>query len=198
MEEGLNMREVMIYSAPERIPEELYLKGALVTLRPITYSDTDDIIRWRNDPAVRNHFVFRKPFTKEIHEMWLTEQVETGRVVQWMICENGTDAKAHAVGSVYLRDIDLEKRTAEYGIFIGEADARGRGYSIEAGRLAVRYAFDVLALKTVGMRVYTDNIASKKSCLEAGFRAVRTLPAVESTDGSRADMLWMEVDRGIC
>ena len=39
------------------------ITGDKVTLRPITDADTDLIVRWRNDPAVQQFFIFREPFS---------------------------------------------------------------------------------------------------------------------------------------
>ena len=75
-----------------------------VTIRPITYDDTDNIIKWRNSDYVRSHFIDQRLFTKESHEYWLRNMVETGKVAQFIILLDGTP-----VGSVYLRDIDYEK-----------------------------------------------------------------------------------------
>ena len=190
------MSEATVYQTPDDIPENALIRGTLVTLRPVTYADTEDILRWRNAKSVRDHFVFRNPLTKQMHETWLKEQVAAGRVVQWVICVPD-DGALCPVGSVYLRDIDPEEQTAEYGIFIGVENARGKGFATEAARLVLRYAFDERKLAGVGLRVYSDNEQAKKGYLAAGFREVRTMPAVESSDGTRADMIWMEARPGI-
>lgn len=39
------------------------LTGEKVVLRPITDADTDNIVRWRNTPSVRDNFIFRQTFT---------------------------------------------------------------------------------------------------------------------------------------
>jgi RimJ/RimL family protein N-acetyltransferase len=36
------------------------------------------------------------------------------------------------IGSVYLQKIDMENKTAEFGIFIGEDDENGKGFGSEA------------------------------------------------------------------
>ena len=56
-----------------------------VKIRPITYDDTEDIIRWRNSDYVRSRFIDQRLFTKESHEYWLKNFVETGKVAQFMI-----------------------------------------------------------------------------------------------------------------
>lgn len=170
--------------------EETRIACGPVFLRPIAEIDTDRIVSWRNDPFVRDRFVFREPFTRGMHEAWLRDRVATGQVVQFMICENGTE---RPVGSVYLRDIDHETKRAEYGIFIGEASARGKGHASAVIGPVVRYAFDTLGLTCVGLRVYTDNAPAIASYRQAGFRVAECLRGVTASDGTKADMYWMEV-----
>mgnify|MGYP002228263736 CR=1 FL=1 len=60
-------------------------------------------------------------------------------MVQMIICDLANDKP---LGSVYIRDIDRHHNKAEYGIFIGEADARGRGVGTAAAKLMLRYCFE--------------------------------------------------------
>ena len=89
------------------------IEGKQIYLRPITMEDTDRIVSWRNQDRVRHNFIYQKLFTKESHENWMHTQVETGHVVQFIICEKNND---RPVGSVYFRDIDHDNKKAEYGI----------------------------------------------------------------------------------
>ena len=121
------------------------LTGTAVTLRPITDADTDLIVKWRNTPSVVQNFIFRQTFTPEMHRSWLATKVATGRVVQYIILDN---ADGKPVGSVYYRDIDNHNRSAEYGIFIGEESARGKGLGTETARL-FDWGFDNFSTRTV-------------------------------------------------
>lgn len=165
------------------------IEGEKLILRPVTGADTPDIVRWRNNPRVRRGFVYRETFTPEIHENWLREKVATGRVHQFIILEK---ENRRPIGSVYLRDIDTVGGTAEYGIFIGEDDATGRGYAIEAAELMVGYARTIQGLRKLGLRVFADNEAAVRSYLSAGYEKIRTLSGVECSDGECKDMIWME------
>ena len=49
--------------------------GERVLLRPITAEDTPLIVKWRNTESVRRNFIFREPFTAEMHENWLRTRV---------------------------------------------------------------------------------------------------------------------------
>lgn len=141
--------------------------GEKITLRMMTYEDTDLIVTWRNQDSVRKNFIYQADFTRESHERWIKTQIETGKVVQMMILEKESGSP---VGSVYLRDIDYENQKAEYGIFIGEENARGKGYGTEAAELMVRYGFEQLKLHKVFLRVLKENLRAQKSYEKAGFQ----------------------------
>ncbi|MCR5404745.1 MAG: GNAT family N-acetyltransferase [Butyrivibrio sp.] len=170
--------------------DKIVVRGNKISLRFITHEDTKDIVRWRNNKRVRDNFVFREHFTEEIHEKWLRDKVEAGDVVQFIICENERDCRP--VGSVYFRDIDREKRCAEYGVFIGEDDAIGRGYGNEVVVLALKYADEELGLEKVILRAFTRNAPAVRSYSNAGFVKASDLPGVLCSDGEREDMILME------
>ena len=120
-----------------------------IYLRLMTEADTDLIVAWRNKDAVRKNFIYQELFTREGHESWVRNKVQTGQVVQMIICDAATD---RPLGSVYIRDIDREHNKAEYGIFIGEDDARGRGVGTAAAKLMLKYCFEEEGLH----RIYLD------------------------------------------
>lgn len=164
--------------------------GQRVWLRPMTVEDTEKIVAWRNKDFVRKNFIYQEFFTKEGHLSWIRDQVETGHVVQFIICLSD----GRQIGSVYLRDIDREKGTAEYGIFIGEEDALGCGYGTETAREALAYAFTELKLQKVFLRFLEDNIGAMKSYEHAGFRLMDRRETVMMEQGERV-IRFMEIDR---
>ena len=170
--------------------EEKRPEGRSVYLRPITSEDTERIVNWRNQDRVRRNFIDQALFTKESHERWLRTKVASGQAVQFIICEKETD---RPVGSVYFRDVDPSGRSAEYGIFIGEADAAGRGIGSETAALAVAYARDVLKLHKLKLRVFADNVSAVKSYQNAGFVREAYLKDEIRQDGRYRDLLLMAV-----
>ena len=161
-----------------------------VHLRQMTAEDTDRIVAWRNKEFVRKNFIYQEFFTSEGHLAWIKNQVEPGHVVQFIICLQDN----REIGSVYLRDIDRESGTAEYGIFIGEEDALGCGDGTEAARQILSYAFHTLALKRVFLRFLSDNIGARRSYMHAGFRMTDKRETVETLQGAR-EVCFMEIDR---
>ena len=170
-----------------------------VYLRPITAADTAQIVAWRNRDFVRKNFIYQKPFTKKGHTSWLREQVEPGHVAQFIICvADGIDCPENPcagwdIGSVYLRDIDREAGTAEYGVFIGEKDALGQGYGTAAAKLAVAYGFETLHLKKMFLRFLEDNAGAEKSYEKAGFRMVEGRRETVMLEQGPREVLFMEL-----
>lgn len=159
-----------------------------IYLRLMSHEDTDLIVAWRNSDAVRRNFIYQELFTREGHENWIRTQVETGRVVQTIICDIATDKP---LGSVYIRDIDRHHYKAEYGIFIGEADARGRGVGTAAAKLMLRYCFEEAGLHRVYLRAFAENLQAIGSYEKAGFVREGLLKDDVCIDGEYRDIVWM-------
>lgn len=135
-----------------------------VDIRPITLEDTDNIVRWRNTSFVLNNFIDQSLITKESHIKYFKSRIEPGMVKQFIIICDGTD-----IGTVFLRDIDLDKKTAEGGTFIGEKDYLGKGISAISMKKLIEYAFNELKLEKIIVRILERNIPSIKMCKRAGY-----------------------------
>lgn len=159
-----------------------------IYLRPITREDTDLIVAWRNNEEVRKYFIYQAPFTREGHLNWITNMVETGKVIQMIICDLDGDTP---LGSVYIRDIDRQHSKAEYGMFVGEKTARGRGVGTAAARLMLDYSFREEKLHRIYMRVFASNEQSIRSCEKAGFIKEGLLREDVCIDGQYRDIVWM-------
>lgn len=163
-------------------------REAGIYLRLLRHEDTDRIVAWRNSDAVRKKFIYQELFTRESHESWIRNMIDTGRVVQMVICDLATD---RPFGSVYIRDIDRRHNKAEYGIFIGEPEARGRGVGTAAARLMLRYCFEEEGLHRVYLRVLADNNQAIRSYEKAGFVKEACLKDDVRLDGKYCDIIWM-------
>lgn len=164
------------------------INGEKLSLRPVKDADTGDIVRWRNDPEVWKYFLFREPFTPEMHRAWLRDKVETGKVIQYIIVEHET---GKSVGSVYYRDIDEKNEAAEYGIFIGEAFARRRGLGTETARLFTAFGLDVLRLHRISLKVLGGNDIARRSYEKAGFVTEGVFRHYVKLDGVFTDVVFM-------
>ncbi len=168
------------------------LIGNKIILRDITLEDTNNIIKWRNNPNVKKNFCIQSAFTVEGHTKWFNSTILTGKTKQFIIVDK---LKNKDVGSVYLRDIDYNNNKAEYGIFIGENDCRGKGLGSEAASLVIKYAFDELKLHKIFLRVFKENVIAINSYKKAGFEieGVFKDDVFISEKSSYQDMIFMAI-----
>ena len=164
--------------------------GARVYLRPIRdcKEDTDLIIRWRKSDTVRPYFIYQKPFTEEGHKQWLERQIFTGKGFQFIVCKN-EDHKP--IGCTYLRDYDSDARKAEYGVFLGEVEERGKGLGKEVLELTLQFAFEHLKLHKVSARAFANNMPSIQSFLKCGFEKEAYFKDEEYIHGEYRDIVFL-------
>lgn len=158
-----------------------------VVLRPISDNDTELIVKWRNNDAVKSKFIHRE-CTADMHRAWLKTMVQAGNVSQFIVELDGKP-----VGSVFLRDIDRKNMSAEFGIFIGEDNARGVGCGTEAAKQIIEYGFGKLRLHRIFLRVLSSNSAAIRSYEKAGFLYEGCAKDMVYLDGKYIDVVFMSI-----
>lgn len=169
---------------------DVRITGENVYLRSITDSkeDTENIIRWRNSETVRPYFIYQKPFTEEGHKHWLEKEIFSGKGFQFIVCRKADDKP---IGCTYLRDYDKHSRKAEYGVFIGEPEEKGKGIGKEILNLTLQFAFGELHLHKVFARAFADNMPSVMSFLKCGFDKEAHLRDEEFVNGEYRDIVLL-------
>ncbi len=123
-----------------------------------------------------------------MHREWLQNKVGAGKVIQYIITERES---GRSIGSVYFRDVDPVCESAEYGIFIGEPWARGRGLGTETARLFTRFGLEVLRLHRISLKVLGGNSIAQHSYEKAGFRTEGIFRDFAKLDGKFTDVVFM-------
>ena len=139
-----------------------------VRIRPLKEQDAYTSVKWRNEPEV-----FK--FTGNIynHEITIDNELEWIRKVT----ANPTDYRCAIlvdevyVGNIYLTDI--KEGTAHFHIFIGDKSYWGKGVAKRASLLILEYAFKVLNIKEVLLRVRNVNTSAYNLYLRLGFKDVK-------------------------
>lgn len=93
--------------------------NGVISLRPISESDTENIVRWRNSDTVKKNLYTQTDLTQGQHRVWLRNKVATGLCYQYIIVET-LDGDSKDIGTVFIKNIDSHSRKGEFGIFIGE------------------------------------------------------------------------------
>jgi RimJ/RimL family protein N-acetyltransferase len=154
------------------------IEGEKVALGPLHRALLPSLERWTNDFYLARTTSGMPPLSPEQVSALYERAVADENMVSFVIYDRAT---GRPVGTTYLSNIDLRNRTAEFGIAIGEAEYRGRGYGTETTRLMLDYAFTVRALHSVMLTVYEFNRAGQRAYEKAGFR----------TFGRRRECHWM-------
>ncbi len=172
------------------MPHYRKIAGSLCYLSPPDASDAELWTRWLNDLDVA------LPLGDEAYSTITLDAArdDIGRIGAhdhvFTIVEQTTD---RPVGRCLLFAVNQVDRTAMAGIFIGEADARGRGIGTEAMRLLLDYAFNLLNLNSVMLGVYDFNERAMASYRKVGFREIGRRRQARIVGGEPHDVVLMDL-----
>lgn len=144
------------------------LEGEKVVLRAVEAADAERVQRWVNQALVAP-WVAAVPgaVSRRAVETWLT-LAGTGRDGGGRTFAVETRDGRH-IGLVELHDIDWPHRRCRIRLLIGEPDFQGRGYEEDVLRAALRFAFAVLNLNRVEVRLPATAERLLQAYRAAGF-----------------------------
>ncbi|MCL2637415.1 MAG: GNAT family N-acetyltransferase [Oscillospiraceae bacterium] len=170
------------------------IPGERVYLSPYNGSDeeVESFTKWLNDSAVTDglgdtHMQYNLPNER----LWLEDIMKKGEPAFAIVLAE-TD---EIIGSMALMEIKQVHGSATVGIFIGEAEHRGKGYGTEAMKLLVGYGFDVLNLCNIMLNVYEFNENAQKSYLKVGFKEIGRRRKAHYLNNARHDIIFMDITR---
>ena len=145
---------------------------------------------WGNDfLTTRTQGGAPTPWTAERVASWFERASANERAIWFTIYERTT---WRPIGTTHLQDLDPRNRSAEFGIAIGETDARGRGHGTAAARLMLDYAFTALGLHSVMLTVYPFNRAGPRAYEKAGFKESGRRRQCDLMGGTLWDVVYMD------
>ena len=168
---------------PFLVSERLYL-------RPLDESDLDRCLGWINDSEILSFLGRRTPMSRTMEREWLVGQYKSNTDIPLAIVLKDDDRH---IGNTGLHGIDHVNRSAEFGILIGERDAWGQGFGVEAGRTIIDYGFKELGLHRVCLRVFSFNERARRVYAKLGFTQEGTLRESYFRDGQFHDTLVMSI-----
>ena len=101
----------------------------IVELVRITPADKASLREWRNDPAVS----------------------------KWMYTNHEIGAEGLVLGAIFLTGVSSQGSSCEWGMYLADVNARGKGIAQAACALSFRYAFNELALDVVKCEAVVQN-----------------------------------------
>jgi RimJ/RimL family protein N-acetyltransferase len=144
------------------------LEGNLCYLSPLSSEFAEPFYVWLND---LENSVYLRAFpwilTLNQERQWLDSIPPNDYVMA--IIDKRTNS---LLGNCALVGVDLINRTAEYGIFLGEKESRGKGFGEDATRLMLDFGFNVLNLHNIWVHIYSFNESSLNLFRKCGFKMI--------------------------
>ncbi|HEY3449899.1 MAG TPA: GNAT family protein [Myxococcales bacterium] len=140
---------------PSAVGDHLYL-------RPLDQDDAQAVVPWFEDQDVSSMTPsVREPTT------FLQEIARSEQDVSLGICTKDGD---RLIGLAGLHGVDMEGRSAMFGIVIGEKEHWGKGYGTEATALVVDLGFGRMNLQRIWLEVLAANERGIRAYEKVGFR----------------------------
>jgi len=161
-----------------------------VALRELVASDKEMVRQWRNSPKVAAHMFSQHEIGIEEHHRWFKALARDSTRRYWIITYN-----KRPVGVINLAKIDLDLRSAEFGIYLGEDDARGKGIGTCAQFLLIEHVFSSMNLERLTCEVLADNERALKMYKSVGLRTTPNAPCYVNSDMRRFDVVHLTISR---
>ena len=147
------------------------------------------MLEWMTDPEITCFFRFdASRVTLDSCRAYIENAANQKNAVHFAIADENDEY----LGTISLKDIDAEKRCAEYAISTRKK-AHGTGAAMQATGLILQYAFETLGLERVYLNVLADNARANAFYRKAGFRFVRKEPAAFEQRGDWKSLNWYEI-----
>ncbi len=160
----------------------------MIELRDLDSNASEQLFLWRRQPDVDRWMCGRVAQTLDEHQRWFDQFRDDPDARGWLIVHDGAP-----VGLLTLRGLAGCDRCGNWGWYIGEASARGRGVGRAAQALGLDKAFAELRLHKVVAEVLADNEAALKAQASAGFRREGYLRSHALKDGAFRDVVLLAI-----
>ncbi len=152
-------------------------------LRPLKLEDVHiGYVVGLNDPEVNRYLdgVKRVTQTEQSVTEFVRHNQHSDNAVLFGIWLNGVQ---HHCGTVRLHGIETHHKTAHIGICLFDKSAWGKKLGYKAAEAVTRWAFETLKLRWVEAGAYSENIASQKTFLAAGYKWIYDIPGKYILEG---------------
>ncbi len=163
--------------------------GERLYLSPVSADEAEKYTRWINDLETTLNLTTAPKIISLEKERQMLEEFQKGGY-NFAIVQKEND---ELTGNCGLIGVDLIQKTAELGIFIGEKKHRGKGYGQEAVSLLLDYAFNLLNLHSVYLRVRSFNTAGVRCYEKIGFKVIGRRRECNMIGGKYYDEVYMDI-----
>lgn len=140
----------------------------MIRIRPFKISDSEYISKWLDNEISLNQWCagqFKYPLTAEqLIEYYHKYENDSNAWLMTALNEEGIP-----VGHFLMCKADYMNGSVYLAFVVVDTNLRGKGYGKEMLLQAVKFAFDILCLKRVVLRVFEKNTAARNCYKSVGF-----------------------------
>lgn len=168
------------------------IKGKKIYLKNLElYNATTVYCGWLNDLEV-NKYLETKNATIDELKKYITEKNNNRDCLLLGIFS--VDSDKH-IGNIKLESINLQNKSAEMGIMVGDKNYWGKGIATEAVKILTDYAFRLLNLDKILLGVISKNKAAIKVYQKSGFRVEKINKDAKNHNGILYDQIIMSIEK---
>ncbi|MDD4031427.1 MAG: GNAT family protein [Bacteroidales bacterium] len=164
------------------------LVGEKCYLSPIDTNDYEQYVAWLNDEEVTRNLTLAPMVISVENEKEILSRLAKDH--NYGIIDKKTDK---LIGNAGFVSIDHIHKTAEVGIFIGDKKFWEKGYGTEALSLLIDYAYRVLNLHNIMLRVYAYNERAIACYTKIGFRKIGELREAHRYEFKNHNIIFMDI-----
>lgn len=166
------------------------IPGEKIYLRPIIKDDIAFLNKCKNDEEIYQYLGGGfMPVSIDHQLKWMDSLIDTtGDNKRFIFC----DYQDCPIGMVGLYNINWIHRTCELGVYIGNKDAKGKGYGKEACFLIERFAAEYLNIRKIKLYVVAENKVAFNMLESLGYKKVGEYIKERYIKGEYRNLIIME------
>lgn len=135
-----------------------------VNLKRLTLDKIEMVRQWRNNPEISKYMEYREIITPEMQLIWFHKINNENNY--YFVIEVGEKE----IGLINVRDIDLDNKIGEGGIFINKSDELEPTVAIRAILCLYNFCFEKIKLEKVRAHILRDNKRAIRFNRALGFQ----------------------------
>jgi RimJ/RimL family protein N-acetyltransferase len=140
-----------------------------IRLRALTSTDIEKTLAWHNQEDISDLYAGHPfPVNIEMEQKWY-EKILTSNFPVTVFGIEYIGNKT-LIGITVLREINMINRSADFAIYIGDKEYRGKGLSKQATMATLHFGFHKLGLNRISLRVLEENEPAIKTYRSLGFK----------------------------
>ena len=162
-----------------------------IHLRRLETKDAPYMLEWMREPTIACFFRFdAETMTEDACAEFILSSLQDSHSAHYAI----VDTTDEYLGTISLKDINFEKKSAEYAISLRKK-AHGTGVAREATWEIWRIAFELLGLEEVFLNVLTENIRANAFYNNVGFQYQYTEEYAVEIRGEMKSLNWYRITK---